>query len=256
MKKMMTLLGLTAFASLSACSEAPKHVIVDIPYSASIKHPVIDGNKRVEDGYQRQFDGMGQEWPSYLVSVGISDTKNGDFHKSSADYVEGIPAMTYSGHMQEIMKHKDVGVYAVAWWHKDYKDNIWISVHLDLRKDGKVVRTSKDVIVPRTVAKDGQITMPPTVISETIELNGHLYALRVNLTPGPQVISDSMRIQGTGSLRNSQMNGGAWGTAMPMEEDSGSLSDVMIGGGGHKTHDPNFYDPIDEGRGGIGPIVR
>lgn len=256
MRKFRSLLACASVLTLAACADDPKHVDVPVPYHAPVPHPVVDGNLRVEKGYARQFDGVGQEWPSYLVSVGMSDTDNGDFHSDDADYVEGIPAMTYSGHMQEIMKHKGVAVYAVAWWHKDFRDNIWVSVHLDLRKGGQVVRTTKDTMIPKTVAKDGQITMPPTLISETVKLAGQLYALRVNLTPGPQVISDSMRVQGSGSLKRAQMNGGAWGTAMPMENSSGSLSDVMIGGNGTKTHDPDFYDPIDPDRGGIGPIVR
>lgn len=241
---------------LTACAEKPlAPEVVKSGYQAPDYSPARDGNWKVGSGYDHPERVMDDFWPHYLAVVSVSPTNmqslSGGTEGSPTVEETGsasfsVPVTDGRGHLRQIIQAggQSLGVYAVVKSDRRVGTSRAVSVDLDVANATQVVRLRGQQVMAANVDQSGQV-----VLTKTISIGGRFYLVTIAIQRGPATVFDQAHALATErSTRNT-----SWGSAMPMEQHGGTLSDVIRGGKGHYSPDPEFHTPVDPGRGGFGP---
>lgn len=249
--------GLAPVLLLAACAEQPPPPapqVVKSGYQAPDYSPARDGNWHVGAGYDHPERIMNDFWPRYLAVVSIAPTDmqalsggtEGTPKVSGKASTISIPVLEGRGHLRQIVPVGDAsfGIYADITGNRRVGTERGVSVAIDVANASQVVRLRQQEPVSPSINKTGQ-----TILTRTISLGDRYYLVTVSMQRGPGTVFDQAHAMATDKMTRNA----AWGSALPMEQRGGSLSDVVKGGAGHYSPSPDFHDPVDPQRGGFGP---
>lgn len=249
------LAGFVPLALLAGCATPPPPPeVVKASYQAPDYSPARDGNWHVGGGYDHSQRIMNDYWPHYLAVVSVVPT---DMHSlsggtSGVPVTDGkastvsIPVLDGRGHLRQVVQvgGQSLGVYADITGNRRVGTDRGLSVALDVANASQVVRLREQQAMSGSIDQSGQ-----QVLSRTIFIGGRYYLVTVTVQRGPGTVFDQVHALATEkATRNT-----SWGSPLPMEQHGGTLSDVIRGGSGHYSPDPDFHNPVDPERGGFGP---
>lgn len=247
------LMSTALLSCLVACSQKPVINKVNlIPVKSSELQTPIN------QGYNSRMVGHNAEWAKFGLRVSAGCPLNYETMKVERNTFD-MPIFEGHGYMDMVYKKNGYSIYVQPTLIENYQNKYHVNMVVSLKSDnlsnGYVF--SKEIQLPNN-SIDGSGLPVSTPLWRFDIASGVTCEMQATVLPSSGSMSRKIWNGGVGS---NEFNGGSkqLGTPLSMENNGGTISDVMSSGNGYSgttARSPSFHDPFNVDQGGMGKMVR